>query len=332
MLTQLKAHDHDPDVAALAAAPAADVVSVIVPVLGAEVPVVADHAAYEDALRAVASEVEFVCVLGRDNAAAREALMRLKDAGAPLVIVVLGTAGDEAALLRSGLRAARGGTIVTLSGAAPIDPEDVLRMLEALAGCDMALGRRASPAGSGLDRVQAATFHWLVRTLFGRAFSDLACRVRACRRVVLEEIAGYGVPAHFVPLIAAERGFRLCEVEVRERPAGAARRPGYRRFAARARLALDALALFVVLKFIRRPLRFCGALGLPILLAGVAFTAALGVARLIFDVPLADRPALILGVLLTVLGLQVLALGLIGEIIVFATGKRIKDYTIDKIL
>jgi hypothetical protein len=51
-----------------------------------------------------------------------------------------------------------------------------------------------------------------------------------------------------------------------------------------------------------------------------------------FGTALADRPALILGVLLIVLGIQVIALGLIGEIIIFVAGKRIKDYTIERIL
>ena len=88
----------------------------------------------------------------------------------------------------------------------------------------------------------------------------------------------------------------------------------------------------MVLKFIHKPLRFFGTAGLPILLIGLAYTGYLGFGRLFFGMPLADRPALILGVLLIVLGIQVIALGLIGEIIIFASGKRIKDYTIEKIL
>jgi hypothetical protein len=71
---------------------------------------------------------------------------------------------------------------------------------------------------------------------------------------------------------------------------------------------------------------------LPILLAGLIYTASLAISRLFFGTALADRPALILGVLLIVLGIQVIALGLIGEIIIFASGKRIKDYVIERIL
>lgn len=70
---------------------------------------------------------------------------------------------------------------------------------------------------------------------------------------------------------------------------------------------------------------------MPILALGVLLTSWLAVSRLFFGVALADRPALILGVLMIVLGIQVIALGLLGEIIIFASGRRIKDYEVEKI-
>ncbi len=69
-----------------------------------------------------------------------------------------------------------------------------------------------------------------------------------------------------------------------------------------------------------------------LLIPGVLYTAGLALARLLYAVPLADRPALVLGVLMIVLGLQIIALGLIGEIVIFASGRRIKDYTVEKIV
>jgi hypothetical protein len=79
-------------------------------------------------------------------------------------------------------------------------------------------------------------------------------------------------------------------------------------------------------------LRFFAMIGVPILLIGIGYTAVLAIERLVFGEGLADRPALVLAVLLVVLGIQVLALGLIGEIIIFVSGKRNKDYKIEKII
>jgi hypothetical protein len=56
------------------------------------------------------------------------------------------------------------------------------------------------------------------------------------------------------------------------------------------------------------------------------------VQRLFFDVALADRPALILSSLLVALGLQVLAIGLIGELIVFIHARSMRQYRVREII
>jgi hypothetical protein len=132
-----------------------------------------------------------------------------------------------------------------------------------------------------------------------------------------------------VPLLAQQQGFNVREVEVRPGPAGiAVRRSPF----AYLGILFDILTLYVLLKFTKKPLRFFGSIGMLVLVPGLLFTAGLAVARLFYGVPLADRPALILGVLMIVLGIQTIALGLIGEIVIFASGRRIKDYTVDKIV
>jgi Glycosyl transferase family 2 len=323
----------------LAATPApepatVETVSAIIPVLRDEGAVAELHRDYKAALAGQSRQVEFLYVLDRGAHKALAALTALKDEGEALTLVVLSRWDGEGAALRSAFQRARGGIVLLLSAGRQVDPRDVPRVLDGLADHDMAVARRAMLGRSWFEAVQARLFQWLIRTLFGRVIADPVCRVRACRREVLEEIVGYSVQQHFMPLLAAERGFRIAEIEVRR---GQPTEDSVRRFGgfsvlSRLRLAFEAISLFVVLKFIHKPLRFFGTAGLPILLVGLAYTGYLGFSRLFFGTPLADRPALILGVLLIVLGIQVIALGLIGEIIIFASGKRIKDYTIEKIL
>jgi hypothetical protein len=127
---------------------------------------------------------------------------------------------------------------------------------------------------SWFEAVQARLFRWLIRTLFGRVIADPVCRVRASRREELEEIVVYSVQRHFMPLLAAERGFRIAEIEVRRGQATEDSRRGLGgfRILSRLRLAFETISLFVVLKFIHKPLRFFGTAGLPILLLGLAYT------------------------------------------------------------
>jgi hypothetical protein len=87
-----------------------------------------------------------------------------------------------------------------------------------------------------------------------------------------------------------------------------------------------------VLKFTKKPLRFFGMLGLPLLFVGALACVGLAIARLAYGMPLADRPALVLAVLMVVLGIQIIALGLIGELVIFASGRRIKEHSIERIV
>ena len=315
--------------------PTADAtVSVIIAVLRDEGPAIAAlHRAYREALSGESRRLEFIYVLDWRASGALAALRALKGEGEALELIVLSRWDGEGAALRSAFQRARGATVLILPSGRQVDPADVPKVLDGLAEHDMVVAKRAKLRASWFDAAQARLFLWLIRALFGRTIADPVCRVRACRRQVLDEIAGYSVQQHFMPLLAAVRGFRIAEVEVRE---GGAIEDGTRGFGglllSRLRLALEAGSLFVVLKFIHKPLRFFGTAGLPILLIGLVYTGFLGFSRVFFGTPLADRPALILGVLLVVLGIQVIALGLIGEIIIFAAGKRIKDYTIEKIL
>jgi hypothetical protein len=323
----------------LAAAPGPEptpieIVSAIVPVLRDEAAVAELHRDYKAALAAERREIEFLYVLDRRSHKALAALSALKDQGEALTLIVLSRWDGEGAALRSAFQRARGGTVVILSGSRQVAPQDVPKVLAGLADADMAVARRMTHSSSWFEALQARLFQGLVRVLFDRTIADPVCRVRAFRRPVLDEITGYNVQQHFLPLLAAERGFRIAEIEVRRGEPTEDSAGLFGRFSvlSRLRLTFEAMALFIVLKFIFKPLRFFGTAGVPILLVGLLYTGSLAFNRMFFGTPLADRPALILGVLLIVLGIQVIALGLIGEIIIFASGKRIKDYTIEKIL
>ena len=310
-----------------------EVVSAIVPVLRDDGAVGELHQAYKVALAAEDRKVEFLYVLDRRSEKALAALRALKSQGEALSLIVLSSFDSEGAALRSAFQRAGGSTVLILSGSRQIDPQDLPKVLAGLADSDMAVAKRTTRSSSWCEALQARLFERLVRILFGCTIADPVCRVRACRRHVLEQLAGYSVQQHFLPLLAADCGFRVAEIEVR-RGEPTEYESSFQRFSvlSRLRLGFEAISLFIVLKFIFKPLRLFGAVGVPILLVGLTYTGILGISRLVFGAPLADRPALILGVLLIVLGIQVIALGLIAEIIIFASGKRIRDYMIEKIL
>jgi hypothetical protein len=85
-------------------------------------------------------------------------------------------------------------------------------------------------------------------------------------------------------------------------------------------------------RFTKKPLRFFGMIGLTLAGIGALLLGYLIVARLGFGEPLADRPALLLTSLLVVLGLQLFAIGLLGELIIFTHARDIKDYQVESVL
>jgi glycosyltransferase involved in cell wall biosynthesis len=307
----------------------ADKVSVVVVVLVDEPGIVESYRAYRDALEQTDRKIEFIYVLDKSKP---KALADLQDLAAsdeePLKVIALSRWDDEIGALKSAIRRASGSIILTLPAIFQVEPSDLEKVVDAAERTDMAVAERP-PLGSGwLYRMQDRLFHGALRMLFGRPLRDLVCRVRAYKRSTIEEILGFSTQQHFLPILAHDRGFKIEAVNVSIRQSVSP----HARFGSQLRLMSDTIALFFLLKFVRKPLRFFGAIGLPLLLVGLIFTSVLAAARLFYDMPLADRPILILGVLLIVLGIQTIALGLIGEIIIFASGKRTKEYTVEKII
>jgi glycosyltransferase involved in cell wall biosynthesis len=304
-------------------------VSVVVVVLVDEPEVVPSYHAYREALDRGGRSVEFIYVLDESKSKALEGLREIAaDENERLKVIALSRWDDEIGALKSAVRRASGDIVLTLPAVLQVEPADLNKVVDAAEDTDMAVAERPRLGASWLYRLQDRLFHGTLRLMFGRPMRDLVCRVRAYKRATIEEILGFSTQQHFLPIIAHDRGFKIDAVDVGIRQSASP----HARFGSQLRLLSDTIALFFVLKFVRKPLRFFGALGLPLLLAGLLFTSALAIGRLFFDMALADRPILILGVLLIVLGIQTIALGLIGEIIIFASGKRTREYTVEKIL
>lgn len=236
----------------------------------------------------------------------------------------------EDAELGTAYKRTKGRLILTLPPYLEIAPDSLAALFERIDDADMVIVNRAEqPIGDAQQRVLKSALH----RFFGHTVSDVFSRVRLSRRAVLEEVGGFGVRQHFIPVIAADRGYRIEEVKL-ESPAAEGAASSAFVFRPRGYMSalFDAMTLFVVLKFLRRPLRFFGAIGMPIFLTGLAVTLGLVIGRLFFDVPLADRPALIFSVLMIVLGIQIVAIGLVGEIIIFANSRQLKQYKIATVM
>ena len=150
------------------------------------------------------------------------------------------------------------------------------------------------------------------------------------KREVAAELSVYGDLHRFIPILALSRGFRVVEVSLAQRPEDLATR--YHGAGVYLRRLLDVLTVFFLVKFTRKPLRFFGLIGTGLFGLGVLLAMYLTVDKLLFAQAIANRPLLLLAVLLMVLGVQSVSIGLLGEIIIFTHARQIKEYQIAEIL
>lgn len=306
-----------------------EILSVIVPISERYDPISELFYEYKSGLEKTGKEYEFIYVVDGEQPDSLTELDELKKAE-NITIITLAKSFGEATALSAGFSKANGDTILTLPAYHQIDAEELPQLVDSLDGCDMVLARRWPRHDSLINRIQNRSFNFLLRLSTDLKIHDAGCSARAFRRDVIEEIQLYGDLHRFFPVIAHRHGFRVIEIDVKQSDKNLGQRlysPGLY-----VRRLLDLLTIFFLVKFTKKPLRFFGLVGTSLFSLGVISSLYLIFERLIFDVSLGDRPALFLSSLLIVLGVQIIAIGLIGEILIFTHAKDLKEYRIDKII
>jgi glycosyltransferase involved in cell wall biosynthesis len=306
-------------------------VSVIVPVTNRCDDLADLYRAYAEVLNRTGRSFEFLFVFDGSFEEAAKKLEPMRIFGEPIRVLSLPRSFGEATALAVGFAHARGDVILTLSGYFQTLPEAVLQVLGQLdEGYDLVVTRRCPRIDSWVNRSQNYLFHLLTRWLTGVKLHDISCGLKGMRQRVAREIDLYGDLHRFFPILAYQRGFRVIEIAVPQdsRDVRAkVRWPGVY-----LRRLLDIVNVFFLLKFTKKPLRFFGLVGAGLFGAGLLISAVLSVQRILGLTDLADRPLLILGVLLLVLGFQIVSIGLLGELIVFTHARKMRGYTVEQVL
>jgi glycosyltransferase involved in cell wall biosynthesis len=304
--------------------------SVIVPVEERHDDLAELHAEYRSGLEALGRTCEWIYVLDGDYADTAAALEKLLLSGDRIKIVRLSRSFGESTALMAGFEQTSGQIVLTLPAYHQIESAEISKLVASLDSADIVICRRWPRAGGALERARRAAFHGLVNWMTGLSLHDLGCGARAMRRLVLEEISLYGDQHRLLPALADRQGFRVREINVRQSARDSFK--GAYRAREYAHRVLDVFAVFFLVRFTKKPLRFFGMVGVATLAIGAVLVLYLSLDRLIFNHALANRPALLLSSLLVVLGLQLFALGLLGELIIFTHARGIKDYQVDRVI
>ena len=245
-----------------------------------------------------------------------ERLVALASGDPRIRIVRLARNYGQTAALAAGIEHARAPVIVSLDADLQNDPADIPRLLAVLdGGVDVVNGWRSPRRDPWLTRrLPSQIANRLISLVTGTRLHDYGCTLRAMRASVAKELRLYGELHRFIPALAADLGARVAEVKVNHRP----RTLGTSKYglSRTLRVLLDLLTVKFLSGFSTRPIQLFGLFGLVSAAAGLGLTAYLGFERIVLGVHLANRPLVLLAILMAVVGVQFVSLGLLGEMLV----------------
>ncbi len=301
-------------------------VSVVVPLFNERAALDELYTRLSTVLGDLASTYEIIFV---DDGSTDDSLPRLKEfrAANPSVRYIRFRRNfGKSAALAAGFRAARYRIIVTIDADLQDIPEQLPLLLNKLdEGYDLVCGWRHNRNDRLTKRIASKIYNVVTGMLTGVRLHDLNCGFKCIKREVLDEVMVYGERHRFIPVLASYRGFRLGEVKIDHAP----RAHGSSRYGIERVMGgmFSLLTIILMTRYTNKPLHFFGFLGTLLFSIGFVIDFYLISLRLLRQEWLSNRPVLIIGTLLIIVGVQLVLFGLLAEMIAFSY-RRESDYSI----
>jgi glycosyltransferase involved in cell wall biosynthesis len=221
----------------------------------------------------------------------------------------------QSAALKAGIDWSQGDILVTMDGDLQNDPQDIPRLLGKLReGYDAVFGLRARRQDNFLIRkIPSLLANWLIRKVTGVPIKDLGCTLRAMQRDLARALPLYGEMHRFVPVLAQQYGARLAQLPVQHHPrtAGKTKYNLTRAF----RVLLDLITVKFMHSYLTRPMHVMGLGGMMSMVLGVLTLMATVWMKYYDGRNMTRNPLLHLGIMLELVGVQLISMGLIGEVL-----------------
>jgi glycosyltransferase involved in cell wall biosynthesis len=219
--------------------------------------------------------------------------------------------------LQAGINWSKGDVLVTMDGDLQNDPADIPRLLDTLdEGYDAVLGQRKDRKDNFLIRkLPSLIANFVIRKVTGTPIHDMGCTLRAMRRDLAEALPLYGEMHRFIPVLAQMHGAKLAQIEVRHHPRTAGRTKYT--LSRTVRVLLDLITVKFLDSYLTRPMHVMGTAALVSMGLGVVSLMATVWMKYVSSPPvfMTGNPLLLLSAMLEMVGVQLLSMGLIGELL-----------------
>ncbi|HKV55048.1 MAG TPA: glycosyltransferase family 2 protein [Candidatus Binataceae bacterium] len=291
-------------------------VSVVIPLFNERDNLAPLHGELAGVMGGLGRSYELIFVDDGSTDGGLEVLRRIKTGDPRVHVIRLARNSGQTAALACGLHHTSGEVVIALDGDGENDPADIPKLIGKLEeGYDLASGWRTQRWQNAAltRRLPSVVANALISWMTGIELHDYGCTLKAYRGDLARRLMLYGEMHRFVPAIAAEQGARIAEVEVNFRP----RRAGASKYGPGRiiRTVLDLMTVKFLSGYSTRPIQVFGLIGILLGGIGTVWTAILVFEKVVLGASLGRRPALLLAILLVVVGVQLVSIGLIGEML-----------------
>ena len=274
------------------------------------------HERLTDALRASASSYEIVLVDDGSGDGSHLVMAQLAAQDPRVKVVRLRRNFGQSAAMQAGIDFAIGDVIVTMDGDLQNDPNDIPMLVKTLSdgNYDAVFGLRANRQDTFINRKLPSNLgNWLIRKVTGVEIKDMGCTLRALRGDLAKSLSLYGEMHRFIPVLVQHAGATFVQVPVQHHP----RTAGQTKYniTRTGRVLLDLITVKFMQSYMTRPMHVMGFAGLFAMFLGGLSLAATVVVKLVDGTSMIRNPLLHLSVMLELIGVQVISMGLVGELV-----------------
>lgn len=311
--------------------------SIVVPFHNEEENVTVLYARLKQVMEQLSESFEMVLVDDGSRDRTYKLLEEIAAVDSRVLVVKLRRNFGQTSALAAGFDHASGEYIIAMDGDLQHDPNDIPGFVEKLnEGYEVVSGWRRERIDSFvMRRIPSRCANWLMAKLSGVDIHDFGTTFKAYRRDVIQSIPLYGEMHRFIPALASWYGASICEIPIRNvnREAGKSHYGIGRTF----RVFFDLLTIRFLLHYMSRPLHFFGGIGMLALMGGSTMGLVLLVMKILnpaMSMMHHHGPLFVFGSVMIVAGIQLLAIGLLGELQVrhYYTSQHPSSYTVDRLV
>ncbi len=307
-------------------------ISIVIPLYNEEESIVLLHTEILKTTENLLYTFEYIYVNDGSTDKSLSILKKLKNDYNNISIINFKKNFGKSIALSTGFSEANGNMIITIDADLQDNPNEIPRFIKKInEGYDLVSGWKKDRKDPIVKLISSKIFNLTVSKLSKLKLNDFNCGYKIYKKEVIEHIKVYGELHRFLPVLAHEKGFKVGEIIVdhKKREFGESKY-GNLGLSRLKNYLLDPINVILITKYSKKPIHFFGNFGLIIFTLGFSICTYLTLIWLFTEQAIGNRPLLFLGILMLIVGIQLISFGLLGEIIVSEKPKNTKEYYFEK--